>query len=66
MLTTLRLKSLQQQLFATETVWAIAALCGGMFAISFAPILIRLGEGELGPNATIFNRFWVATVAFGL
>lgn len=66
MFTSLRLKLPQQQMFATETLWAIAALCGGMFAISFAPILIRLGEGELGPNATIFNRFWVATVAFGL
>lgn len=66
MFATIRLKLAQQQLFARETLWAIAALCGGMLAISFAPILIRLGEGELGPNGTIFNRFWVATVAFGL
>jgi len=66
MFTSLRLKLTQQQLLATETMWAIAALVGGMFVISFGPIFIRLGEGELGPNATIFNRFWLATVVFGL
>jgi len=66
MFTSLRLKLTQQQLLATETMWAIAALVGGMFFISFGPIFIRLSEGELGPNATIFNRFWLATVVFGL
>ena len=31
-----------------------------ILALSFAAIFIRLSEQELGPVATIFNRFWVA------
>jgi drug/metabolite transporter (DMT)-like permease len=37
-----------------------------IFALSFAAIFIRLSERELGPVATIFNRFWVATAILGL
>lgn len=37
-----------------------------IFALSFAAIFIRLSERELGPVATIFNRFWVATLILGL
>jgi len=66
MFATIRLKLVQQQLLATETMWAFGALGLGVIAISFAPIFISLSEGELGPNATIFNRFWVATVTLGL
>ena len=66
MFATIRLKLAQHQLFATETLWAIGALGLGVIAISFAPIFIGLSEEEIGPNATIFNRFWVATVTLGL
>jgi drug/metabolite transporter (DMT)-like permease len=59
-------KNLQEQLFATPTTVAIASLVLSLVALSFSPILIRLSEGELGPNATIFNRFWISTVAFAL
>ncbi|NEQ40171.1 MAG: DMT family transporter [Okeania sp. SIO3I5] len=45
---------------------SLAALFGSMVCISFTPILIRFSEYELGPNATIFNRFWIAAIAFGL
>ena len=37
-----------------------------ILALSFAAIFIRLSERELSPVATIFNRFWVATVILGL
>ena len=37
-----------------------------IIALSFAAIFIRLSERELGPVATIFNRFWVATAILGL
>jgi drug/metabolite transporter (DMT)-like permease len=37
-----------------------------ILALSFAAIFIRLSERELGPVATIFNRFWVATAILGL
>lgn len=66
MFATIRLKLAQQQLFATETMWARAALAVSIFALSMAAIFIHVSEGELGANATIFNRFWIATVAFGL
>jgi drug/metabolite transporter (DMT)-like permease len=45
---------------------SLAALMGGIVCMSFSPIFIRLSEREIGPNATIFNRFWIAAVAFGL
>lgn len=57
-------KPLQELLFATPTTVAIASLVLSLVALSFSPILIRLSEGEIGPNATIFNRFWISTVAF--
>jgi drug/metabolite transporter (DMT)-like permease len=36
-----------------------------ILALSFAAIFIKLSERELGPVATIFNRFWVATLILG-
>lgn len=59
-----KLKFPQEQLFATPTTAALASLIASLVALSFSPILIRLSQGELGPNATIFNRFWISTVAF--
>ncbi|GAA6618105.1 DMT family transporter [Scytonema sp. NUACC26] len=58
------LKFPQEHLFATQTTTAFASLLISLVALSFSPILIRLGEGELSPNAIIFNRFWISTVAF--
>ncbi|HEY9704463.1 MAG TPA: DMT family transporter [Allocoleopsis sp.] len=37
-----------------------------ILALSFAAIFIRLSERELGPVATIFNRFWIAALILGL
>jgi drug/metabolite transporter (DMT)-like permease len=34
--------------------------------LSLAAILIRWSENEIGSNATVFNRLWIAAVAFGL
>lgn len=34
--------------------------------MSLAAILIRLSEQYIGPNATVFNRFWIATTIFGV
>lgn len=71
---TSELKSSQQQI--EQTPGAIAQELQGsiglitlflaIFALSFAAIFIRLSERELGPVATIFNRFWVATAILGL
>ena len=56
----------RSQLFLLLPIDALAALFGSMVCLSLTPIFIRLSEYELGPNATIFNRFWIAAIAFGL
>lgn len=43
---------------------SLAALLGSLICLSLSPIFIRLSELEIGPNATAFNRFWIAAVAF--
>ena len=47
-------------------IWALVLLAIALIAVSFAAILIRLSEAELGPNATVFNRLIIATLACGL
>ena len=51
---------------SNKTTMAIASLFVGVVAISFGSIFIRWSESELSPNATIFNRFWLGSVVFGL
>ena len=71
---TLELKQSQPQIEQTPGAIAqrlqktigLISLFLAIFALSFAAIFIRLSERELGPVATIFNRFWVATVILGL
>ena len=36
----------------------------GLIAISLAPIFVRFSLTEIGPLATIFNRFWIAALIF--
>ena len=45
---------------------ALALLFVGVIAISCGSIFIRLSEAELSPSAIVFNRFWLASVTFGL
>lgn len=44
----------------TPVATAFGALFLAIVALSLAAIFIRLCEQELGPFATIFNRFWIA------
>ncbi|MEM9543681.1 MAG: hypothetical protein AAGA60_29845, partial [Cyanobacteria bacterium P01_E01_bin.42] len=44
----------------------IIALVCGISAIAFAPILIKISSAELGANAIMFHRFWVATLVLGV
>ncbi|MEB3278197.1 MAG: DMT family transporter [Lyngbya sp.] len=57
---------LRQQWSTPVELGVILSLVIGLVAISFSPIFIRLSEGEISPYSTIFNRFWIATVALGL
>lgn len=54
------------QYLSSFPIDSFAALIGSIICLSFSPIFIRLSELEMGPNATAFNRFWIAAVAFGL
>lgn len=54
------------QFFSSLPIDSLAALMGSIVCLSFTPILIRLSEIEISPNATAFNRFWIAAVAFWL
>jgi drug/metabolite transporter (DMT)-like permease len=51
---------------SNKTLMAMTSLFVGVVALSFSPILIRLSENEISPTATVFNRFWLASVVFGL
>lgn len=33
--------------------------------LSLAAIFIKFSERDVGPNATVFNRFWIATICLG-
>ncbi|MCW6036611.1 DMT family transporter [Spirulina subsalsa FACHB-351] len=47
-------------------VSALVAVFLAIATLSFASILIRLSERELGPFSTIFNRFWIAFVILAI
>ena len=49
--------------FNTEVLWAIAIFVS-LVALSFTAILIKLSEAEIGSNATILHRLWIATIVF--
>lgn len=44
-------------------IWAVTFLAIAVITLSFSPILTRITENELGPYATIFNRFWITSLA---
>lgn len=45
---------------------AYLAILANLFIIAFIPILLRFSESSITPNATIFNRLWIATAILGL
>ncbi|MGK7892419.1 MAG: DMT family transporter [Xenococcus sp. (in: cyanobacteria)] len=47
----------------TDILWAIAILVS-LIALSFTAILIKLSEAEIGSNATVLHRLWMATIVF--
>ncbi|MEA5469997.1 DMT family transporter [Spirulina sp. 06S082] len=60
------LQSWQQRLWGTPVAIAIASLFFALVIQAFNPILIKLSESEVSPNATVFNRFWISLVVVGL
>ncbi|MGB8687582.1 MAG: DMT family transporter [Microcoleus sp.] len=60
------LESPQQQTNSLSTLMLLCLLLVGVFTLSIAAILIKFSEQYIGPNATVFNRFWIATAIFGV
>jgi len=56
----------QQQTNSISNLMLLILLLVAIFALSLAAIFIKLSEQDIGPNATVFNRFWIATVSLGL
>ena len=54
----------RQKIKPTANMLAYGAIFTAIVALSLAAIFTRLSERELGPFATIFNRFWIATLIF--
>lgn len=56
----------QQQFKIQADILAVISLFTALLAVSFAAIFIRLSETEIGANATVFNRFLIFALAFGI
>lgn len=55
------------QLSDKRTVFLpFAFLLTALFAIGLAPIFMKFSISEISPNATIFNRFWMASLVFAV
>lgn len=63
---TQKLERLEQPVKIAPVVLGLIYLTVALLAVSFAAILIRLSEQEIGPSATVFNRLWIAALVFGL
>jgi drug/metabolite transporter (DMT)-like permease len=55
-----------QQTDSLSTLILLILLLIGVFTLSLAAIFTKFSEHYIGPNATVFNRFWIATVILGL
>ncbi len=56
----------EQQTKSTSNLISIILLFVSVFTLSLAAIFIRWSEQDIGPNATVFNRFWISFAVLGL
>lgn len=56
----------RRSLLAKESLTALAASLVGIVALAFVPILVKLCESSISPNATAFHRLWSAMIFLGL
>lgn len=60
-----KLRVPQSKFSVGEIQFAYLAILATLVILAFVPILLRLGENSLSPNATIFGRSWSATAILG-
>ncbi|MBD2560136.1 DMT family transporter [Nostoc linckia FACHB-391] len=63
---TLKLSLLKQQFSETPALLGTISLFIALIPISLAPSLTKLCQQEIGANAVVFHRSWIATVVFAL
>ncbi|MEH2085917.1 DMT family transporter [Nostoc sp.] len=63
---TIKLSLLKQQFSETPALLGTVSLLFALIPISLAPSLTKLCQQEIGANAVVFHRSWIATVVFGL
>jgi hypothetical protein len=56
----------QQEKLQQPALLVLTTLFLAILALSFSAIFIRLSEENLGPNSTIFNRFWIGAIALAV
>jgi drug/metabolite transporter (DMT)-like permease len=60
------LELVKPQIEAKPDLIALIALLIALFALSFTAIFIKISVKEISAFATVFNRFWIATIVFSL
>lgn len=63
---TIKLSLLKQQFSDTPALLGTLSLLFALIPVSLAPSLTKLCQQEIGANAVVFHRSWIATVVFGL
>lgn len=61
-----QLESLNQLSDKKLILVPFALLFIALIAVGLAPIFMKLSEGEISPNGTIFNRLWISSLVFGV
>jgi len=56
----------EESSFDIASIFPLVALIAAVCILSFSAIFTRLSEQELSASATIFNRFWISSLALGL
>ncbi|QKQ77757.1 DMT family transporter [Nostoc sp. TCL240-02] len=63
---TSKLLLIKQQFSETPALLGTASLLFALIPISLAPSLTKLCQQEIGANAVVFHRSWIATIVFAL
>ncbi|MEO1377833.1 MAG: DMT family transporter [Cyanobacteria bacterium J06635_10] len=63
---TKQLELQKSDFYQAEVKKAYVAILITLLIVAFIPILFRISESSISPNATIFNRLWIPTVVLGL
>ncbi len=63
---TSKLSLIKQQFTETPALLGTASLLFALIPISLAPSLTKLCQQEIGANAVVFHRSWIATIVFAL